>query len=437
MGVKGEAMASQAGQVPEIHGTATHAPIDAALIQLQLERLLASPHLRHSKRCQALLNYVVDAYIDGSLDKVKERTIGFEVFHRDPDYDTNEDSVVRTTALDIRKRLAQYYAEEGHETELRILLPPGSYVPEFRVPAPPATIAATVAAEPTEPTPGAAPQKSPRWMLWAGGVAALAVVAAAVVISARFRATELDLFWRPLVDDGNAAIICIEQPQRIYRFEGPRFDRLNEIMVGTPAAPAPPDEVRQSTSIQLSELRSAGDRYFSNGDLLAAIRVGTLLSRKGKNFEVLGDRATSYHELRGRPAVLLGQFNHKWMTDLGGSLRYRLDKDPARRLYYVRDHSNGGKIIAESTAEENRPDEYVIVSRLFDAATEKMVIAVAGMTFRGTAAGGDFLTNASYIHDALAGAPADWPHKNLQVVIRTALVSGTAGPPKVVATYFW
>jgi hypothetical protein len=430
-------MATHAGQVPEIHSAVSAPPpVDPALIHLQLERLLASPHLRHSKRCQALLTYVVDAYVDGSLDKVKERTIGFEVFHRDHDYDTNEDSVVRTTALDIRKRLAQYYAEEGHETELRISLPPGSYVPEFRVPVAPAPVVPVIALpEPSVPVVVASQEKS-QWKMWTAG-AVLAAVAAAALITPRFRTTELDLFWKPLVDDGNAAIICIEQPQRIYRFEGPRFDQLNEIMVGTPANPAAPDAVRQATSIKLAELRSAGDRYFSNGDLQAAIQVGALLSRKGKDFQVLGDRATSYHELRGRPAVLLGQFNHKWMTDLGGGLRYRLDKDPARRVYDVRDSSNGGKIIAETSAEENRPDEYVIVSRIFDATTEKMVIAVAGMTFRGTAAGGDFLTNASYIHEALAGAPADWSHKNLQVVIRTALVSGVAGPPKVVATYFW
>src|ERR1022692_1499706 len=138
-------MASHAGQVSEVHSP-VNSPVnpsgpsgsvspDPATIRIQLDRLLASPHLRHSKRCQSLLTYVVEAYLDGSLDKVKERTIGFEVFHRDPAYDTNEDSVVRTTALDIRKRLAQYYAEEGHEQELRILLPPGSYSPEFRLPA--------------------------------------------------------------------------------------------------------------------------------------------------------------------------------------------------------------------------------------------------------------------------------------------------------------
>src|ERR1035438_3141209 len=368
-------MASHAGQVSEIHSGAS-VPPDPATIQIQLERLAASPHLRHSKRCQALLTYVVEAYLEGSLDKVKERTIGVEVFHRAPGYDTNEDSVVRTTALDIRKRLAQYYAEEGHEQELRILLPPGSYIPEFRVP----VVHPAPVAEPAIVV--ALPVARPRWLRWS-----LAILIAIPLLAAgswmavsHYRVTELDLFWKPLVDDGNEAIICIEQPQRIYRFDGPRFDELNELMVGTAKTPPASQEVRDNKSIKLTELRSAGDRYFSNGDLLAAIRVGALLSRKGKSFQVLSDRATSYHELRGRPAVLLGQFNHKWMVDLEGGLRYRLCKARRRRVYEVRDSTNGNNVIAETSAEENRPDEYVIVSRIFDASTEKMVIAVSAMT---------------------------------------------------------
>src|SRR6266404_9031928 len=104
---------------------AVQATLDPVEVRQQLERLLLSPHICHSKRCQALLKYVVEAYLEGSLDRVKERVVGIEVFHRDPDYDTNEDSIVRTTALEIRKRLAQYYSEPGHEQELRVLLPAG------------------------------------------------------------------------------------------------------------------------------------------------------------------------------------------------------------------------------------------------------------------------------------------------------------------------
>src|SRR5438270_13640427 len=107
---------------------------DAGAIRRELDRLLTSHQLRNSKRCQALLKHVVEAYLEGTPDKVKERSIGIEVFGRDPGYDTNQDSVVRTAAAEVRKRLAQYYLEPGHEHEIRFLLEPGSYMPEFRAP---------------------------------------------------------------------------------------------------------------------------------------------------------------------------------------------------------------------------------------------------------------------------------------------------------------
>src|SRR5450755_4606955 len=54
-----------------------------------------------------------------------------EVFGGDASYDTTSDPIVRVTAAEIRKRIAQYYQEPGHAAELRISLPPGSYVPHF------------------------------------------------------------------------------------------------------------------------------------------------------------------------------------------------------------------------------------------------------------------------------------------------------------------
>ena len=129
--------ASLGGFLTSNHSLETNVPaataFDDSAIRQQLVRVLESGHFRTSKRCQALLRYVVEAYLENRADRVKERTIGIEVFQRHPDYDTNQDSVVRTTAAEIRKKLAQYYLEPAHQHELRLLLPQGSYLPEFRV----------------------------------------------------------------------------------------------------------------------------------------------------------------------------------------------------------------------------------------------------------------------------------------------------------------
>src|SRR5579864_6681105 len=105
---------------------------DRLEIRNQLERILAHPQFQNSRRYPALLRYVVEKTLEGNGASLKERTIGIEVFGREPNYDTNLDHTVRTSAGEVRKRLAQYYVESDREGEIRIDLPAGSYVPQFR-----------------------------------------------------------------------------------------------------------------------------------------------------------------------------------------------------------------------------------------------------------------------------------------------------------------
>src|SRR5438309_7324459 len=76
-------------------------------VRVQLEHLLASPLFSQSKHYPGLLRYVVTETLDGRIAQLKERSLGVAVFGRNPDYDTNADPVVRTSACEIRKRLAR------------------------------------------------------------------------------------------------------------------------------------------------------------------------------------------------------------------------------------------------------------------------------------------------------------------------------------------
>src|ERR1700692_1685900 len=90
--------------------------------------------MAQSKRFPTFLRFVIQEELEARGDQLKERTLGVEVFGRDAGYDTTSDPIVRVTAAEIRKRIAQYYQEPGHENELRVSLPPGSYVPQFHPP---------------------------------------------------------------------------------------------------------------------------------------------------------------------------------------------------------------------------------------------------------------------------------------------------------------
>ncbi len=120
----------------------------------ELDLLLKSPAFRTSNRCKEFLEYVVKHTIDGSSDTLKERSIGVELFQLSPDFDSGQHTIVRVTANELRKRLAQHYVAENHSPHpVKINLPPGSYSVEFnwetpaaetKVPARPSRLIRTV-----------------------------------------------------------------------------------------------------------------------------------------------------------------------------------------------------------------------------------------------------------------------------------------------------
>ena len=75
-------------------------------VQQQLERILVHPLFSHSKRYPLLLRWVVERSLEGRASQLKERTLGIEVFGRDPNYDTNTDPVVRITAGEADRGVA-------------------------------------------------------------------------------------------------------------------------------------------------------------------------------------------------------------------------------------------------------------------------------------------------------------------------------------------
>jgi hypothetical protein len=146
----------------------------------------------------------------------------------------------------------------------------------------------------------------------------------------------------------------------------------------------------------------------------------------------------------GRPAPPSGApdraFNNEWTVQLGGELRFYFEHDVAKGRYIVRDRQKPGEAQWQlDTSAENRQiaADYALATRVFNANTEQYVVVAAGVTEIGTMAASEFLTTPEYFAHALAGAPSDWRRKNIQVVLSAKVMSGTAGPPHVLAVHYW
>ncbi len=97
----------------------------------ELRALLQSTHFTRAPKLASLLSYLCEKVFADEANQIKEYSIGLEVFHRGASFDQDSDSIVRVEANRLRRRLAEYYAEEGSSHALQITIPVGQYVPRF------------------------------------------------------------------------------------------------------------------------------------------------------------------------------------------------------------------------------------------------------------------------------------------------------------------
>jgi hypothetical protein len=385
-------------------------------VREQLEQMLADPLFSHSKRYPNLLRYVVEQTLQGQASQLKERTLGVEVFDRKPDYDTSLDPVVRTTAGEIRKRIAQYYQGQGRENEIRIDLPLGSYVPEFHMPARdprPVQLEGQTLLQVTEApkTESLAVTINPR--LLGGLVVALFLVFLFLLwFNPWTGKTTLEKFWTPVAEGPHPVLLCVGREQNAHFSEVGVSNGMPPSALSSPLVPLP--------------------------DVATLVRVAGVLQALHKDYRIQADSTTSFADLRNGPVVLVGSYNNDWTIRLTGLQRFKFEQSGDIR--WIADRQNPARkdwAVNLATPIPDLTEDYALISRLLDPTTDRMVVVVAGLRSHGTAAAGEFLTNPEYLAAITKQAPKNWEHKNLQVVLTTKVISGNSGPPRVVATTFW
>src|SRR5688572_3480182 len=104
-----------------------------AAVRAQLMRILMSPRFARATRLRRFLSYAVDEALAGRFERLKEYSLGVDVFDRGSGFDPSVDPIVRVDARRLRKALADYYAADGASDPVEIVLPTGSYLPAFRL----------------------------------------------------------------------------------------------------------------------------------------------------------------------------------------------------------------------------------------------------------------------------------------------------------------
>jgi hypothetical protein len=392
---------------------------DHQAIRDELAKLLKTVHFANSKRYPALLIYVVEKTLAGKSDELKERILGIEVFHRSSDYDTNNDTVVRVAAGEVRKRLALVYHENASEHDVQITLPAGSYVPEFfrsdseqELPTP---IPAPHAVDQPVSLPTAVdfvPAMSPSAALWKRGafaglaVVAVGLVAAFVYVRNTPRQTSVDRFWQPIRAASGPAIIC------------------------------PGALVRSTTAPSGMVLASRTDDYpfTSIATTVSLADVVRSFSINDTDFVVKAASSATLADMREHPVVLIAAYTNEWTGRIQNDLRFRFAPEPARQIV---DTANPSRVwMRPADLPLNEEDDFGVVARFHSKLTDNMVVLIAGIGKNATESAAQFLTTPRYLDLLNAQAP-DWASKNVEVVLKVKVIDGKSSAPTIEAVYVW
>jgi hypothetical protein len=411
-----ESTGSLSGWIPQSQA-------DKERVREQLARILASSLFRNSKRFPVFLRYTVEHAL-ASAESLKERTIGHEVFGREPGYDTSQDPVVRMTAAEVRKRLTQYYQSPERAAEPIIAYQPGSYVPEFFASAPsPTPETSGTPAPATLPSP---PSEARRWVAMVAIV--VLVVASAALLwrghptwrSAGPAVDAVARFWAPLVSSSSTVLICIGDPA---------VPRGDDDAPGDVVSKRPDDlTVRQFLRMNFVRYTDAVTLALLAGEL----RVS------GKEFRIRRPQATELKDLRDGPVVLIGGFNNPWTLRLSEGQRFTLAADSAGTYIRDREHPDDRKWQHGDPSKplKNISQTYGLITRVKDPATGHTVLTVSGL-FLGTRAAGECVIDAECLEAAKRLGAADWEDRNLQIVVSAAVIGEDSGAPRVVAMHAW
>jgi len=392
---------------------------EKAAILEQVERIVAHPTFRNSENSIKFLRYVVERTLEGTSDNtIKERTIGVEVFGRDPNYDTTQDRVARATAAEVRFRIAKYYYDIGSESEIRIDFRPGSYIPEFRLPgleAPSDTAKEQVPARPFRAVISVFRQTKFRQITLVVTVLCIAALvflgirlhrknqpAGDPAISSNNPQSFFNRFWEPLFKSSEAVQICVDD-----------------------LSPAPHAQDQQDVTGMIP-LENA----------FSLVRFGDFLYSRNKNYELRAANSLMIQDVRSVPLIMILKYTNPWTNDSIDSFRFRIVKQKDSDLAWIQDRKNPTNRMwttSLSQASSASKFDYALVVRMGSKGTSQVQIIIDGTTENSIAGAMECLISPGCLNDPINKTVSDSDANDLEVVIETSVINGHPGRTRIVS----
>ena len=410
-------------------------------IRRALEAILDSPEFSGSHRGQMLLRYLVENALEGGLERLKERTIGVELFHREPSYDTGQDAIVRVAANDVRKRLAAHYQHFGTArtgSGVRISLAPGSYVPDFEtIEKGPPDVAELPLALPSHPAEARTWHRD--WIQWAA-IAALATVCSLLAIqNVKLRSTTTQPSrlaiqpWSQIATPGTTVTLVgadvnfalykrlLQAEQSLDVYTSQRW--LDQMAIRLPSAP------------DLSRMP-----YTSIADASIAARIGGVLKGGGCSISVRSGRMMQVDDFKSeRSVILMGSaFSNPWVALLNDRLNFHIEYDSVSGKQLCKNASprKGESSVYVGSARTPMPGVgYATISLVRNLSHNGFVLLIAGTNMEGTEAAGELVTDLPRLTSALRNRGIDPTAKveQLELLMRLDHMGSQSSRSEIIA----
>jgi len=95
-----------------------------------IDKIIKSKEFHNADKYIDLLHYLIDTTLKGYTPKEKE--IAQKVLQRGEDFDPYIDTSVRVYMYRLRKKLEDYYQNEGKQDDIHVIIPKGEYYVEFK-----------------------------------------------------------------------------------------------------------------------------------------------------------------------------------------------------------------------------------------------------------------------------------------------------------------
>ena len=422
-------------------------------LRAHLDELAEGAAFRGSHRSQQFLRYIIEKTLQGSVHQLKERTIGIELFHRTPAYDTGEDAIVRVTASDVRRRLLQHYGRHGETSRFRIHLPPGSYLPEIEcapvaaaapepLPLPSAGSDQPVLPERASPSEVPARSQTYGWSFIAGAVVFGVLT---VICAVAFRE------WRPFPNSASAVLPwkAIFRPGHMVELitSDPSLEQLQEL-TGSDISVSDYANQRYVPDLQaLTPAQQQFYRFYLHADNSAAVDTPLAVNVARLAPATVAVSVRSARTLRvsdmqtGDSLVLIGSpRSNPWFDFFENQLDFRFAFSRESNQEVIEDiHPRQGERATYSPTARGfgTGESFAIVALVQSANQSGQVLLLAGADGEGTEAAGHLVTDLPRLRRAMdyCRIPASAPLQNFELLLRLNTMAGSPGTVDMVACH--